>query len=271
MPVEAPNLEGRVFGSWRVLSSVYARRSKYSDTQKRRICWVCECTCGSGITKIIYPGALVSGDSKGCEVCHKVRWRESFEKRRLDFIGRTFGKWVVRSFAGKHKTALEWWCECTSCGLGYRKQTVTLISGRSKSCMKCGGVVRRAKPFMHLYYQMRTRVKDLTRCRRRSGRPFDAKTTISFKDFLEFTKINECHYCGRGIVWAAYHQDGLGQAYNLDRKDSSKGYETGNLVVCCQPCNWAKGSQLSYEEMVVIGNLRRLKRLHDETPLEMAA
>ena len=64
---------------------------------------------------------------------------------------------------------------------------------------------------------------------------------------LDFTKINNCHYCGDDILWVKH--TGTGQhRYNLDRKDSNKGYSKDNCVVCCKKCNYMKGSEFSYEE-----------------------
>ena len=42
-------------------------------------------------------------------------------------------------------------------------------------------------------------------------------------------------------------------AYNLDRKDSIKGYTKENCVVCCKRCNRAKSNLFSYEEWLEIG------------------
>ena len=51
-----------------------------------------------------------------------------------------------------------------------------------------------------------------------------------------------CHYCGCEI-----------EATGLDRKDNDKGYEVGNVVPCCLPCNNKKRTkpyQAFIEEMI---------------------
>ena len=41
----------------------------------------------------------------------------------------------------------------------------------------------------------------------------------------------------------------------IDRMDSLKGYEQGNMVLCCVRCNHIKGDFFTQSEMVKIGNL----------------
>ena len=48
-----------------------------------------------------------------------------------------------------------------------------------------------------------------------------------------------CHYCGCEI-----------EVTGLDRKDSNKGYEVGNVVPCCWDCNNKKRTK-PYEEFIV--------------------
>jgi hypothetical protein len=73
---------------------------------------------------------------------------------------------------------------------------------------------------------------------------------ISYEEFLEYTKIKECFYCGSKVTWSEHHPAKTGSwAYNLDRIDPSIGYTIGNLVVSCGNCNRAKGS-LTKEEFI---------------------
>jgi hypothetical protein len=83
---------------------------------------------------------------------------------------------------------------------------------------------------------------------------------LSFKDFLEFTKISQCHYCDRTVNWpkCSRRRDEKGNllrnksGYQLDRKENDKGYSLENCVVCCQKCNSIKGSSLNYKEMLLL-------------------
>lgn len=79
------------------------------------------------------------------------------------------------------------------------------------------------------------------------------ENTITYEQFLEFTKIGNCTYCNAEIPWRAYsilRGDYLSRAYFLDRKDNSSGYSKENCVVCCTVCNKIKGSYLTHEEML---------------------
>jgi hypothetical protein len=68
---------------------------------------------------------------------------------------------------------------------------------------------------------------------------------LSFEEFAELTQ-HDCAYCGGEL--SKY-------SYSLDRKDNAKGYEIQNVVPCCIRCNMVKSNILSYEEMVIIGNM----------------
>ena len=59
-------------------------------------------------------------------------------------------------------------------------------------------------------------------------------------DFLEFTKINCCYYCGNKVLWIPNAYKGTFKGYNLDRMNSSIGYTKENCVVCCKICNIMK-------------------------------
>lgn len=87
------------------------------------------------------------------------------------------------------------------------------------------------------------------------GRVFE----LSYDDFVSFTTTRNCHYCGNIVTWAEHTPEKIANGFrsNLDRKDNSVGYIVGNLVVCCWECNNAKSSRLSYDEMCVVGLMRR--------------
>jgi len=75
--------------------------------------------------------------------------------------------------------------------------------------------------------------------------------TITYKDFLEFTKIDKCHYCWTPIKWNArmmVNGKATSRAYQLDRVNNSLGYSVTNCVVCCHRCNDAKSNLFTYQE-----------------------
>jgi hypothetical protein len=77
--------------------------------------------------------------------------------------------------------------------------------------------------------------------------------SLTYEQFLAFTKIKECHYCASELPWQPYGKCGSSRTYNLDRKDNAMGYVAENLVACCGRCNYIKSNVLSYEEMLLLG------------------
>ncbi len=74
---------------------------------------------------------------------------------------------------------------------------------------------------------------------------------LTYEEFINFTKIDQCHYCLSNIQWQAYGTVGgnyTSRAYYLDRKDNTKSYSVENCVVCCTRCNKARSNSFTYEE-----------------------
>jgi hypothetical protein len=126
-----------------------------------------------------------------------------------------------------------------------RKSDLKKVSGRCRECTdKKNGVLssvrNRKKPFESLYNKF---VYDRKR--------FEQTCTITYEQFLMFTKFEECHYCAKKLEWSRFRIQDRSSRYNLDRKDSTGGYTVENCVVCCWECNELKGNRLTYGEMLV--------------------
>ncbi len=80
---------------------------------------------------------------------------------------------------------------------------------------------------------------------------------LTFEEFLTYTKIHACHYCGDKVIWAASRLGKGTSAGNLDRKDTNLGYSLENCVVCCWPCNQKKRHLFTYEQFLEIAILIR--------------
>jgi 5-methylcytosine-specific restriction endonuclease McrA len=96
------------------------------------------------------------------------------------------------------------------------------------------------------------------------AKTYGKSMSLSFEDFLTFTKVCECHYCGSTIEWQPYSRCGKAKssrAYYLDRKDNASGYSLDNCVVCCSLCNAIKSNKLSYQEMRILGGV--VKQIQD--------
>jgi len=139
----------------------------------------------------------------------------------------------------------KWLCQC-SCGkyitpYGYylRRQ-----GNNIKSC-GCQRRFQRKKPFEWIYNSLV-----------RSMKYRNILVNLTYEDYLEFTKINKCHYCEKEITW--YPHTLFKRKYNcninLDRKDNDIGYTKDNCVVCCWQCNELKGHRLSYDEMILLSS-----------------
>lgn len=117
--------------------------------------------------------------------------------------------------------------ECTDCGKELR---VRHLKRKSSKCSSC---CQKKKPFTSSYSNLRY-------CAKKKNLELD----ITYKDFLEFTKIKQCHYCYSLIEWkpSKYYK------YHLDRKDNDKGYLLDNCVVCCTKCNYGKSNRYTYYE-----------------------
>jgi 5-methylcytosine-specific restriction endonuclease McrA len=91
------------------------------------------------------------------------------------------------------------------------------------------------------------------------------KVALTYEEFVEFTKITNCHYCGASIPWQPYgvvRGKFTSRAYFLDRKDNDKGYSKENCVVCCTQCNSIKSNRFTYDEFLKLApSLSEIQRL----------
>ena len=166
-----------------------------------------------------------------------------------DYTGHRFGLLVaikripfgVTRPSGKKQTT--YICQC-DCGEVVERPAGVLVSGWTRSCGCLRKIknrdTKRKKPFSGAY-------RRLLYYANRSGKT----CSITYEDFLEFTKIEVCEYCGDRIKWEPYSVKGEGKSgttYFIDRKDNEIGYEIENCVVCCPRCNWGKSDLFTYEE-----------------------
>jgi hypothetical protein len=101
------------------------------------------------------------------------------------------------------------------------------------------------KPYHYIY----TKLKNQAKYRK-------IECSITYEEFLNFTKIDKCKYCGDNIVWEEHIESKTNRGgYKLDRKDNSLGYTKDNCVVCCKKCNWMKLDHVSYDLMIKLGKV----------------
>ena len=178
--------------------------------------------------------------------------------RATNLIGQRFGRLVVISQLPSKKynwgSKARWLCQC-DCGKTTEVTGRSLRVGHTKSC-KCYQIDKqRGRPFGWVYTRLLHNAKKVNRI-----------CEISYEDFLGFTKINLCHYCGEVIDWAPYQVNDSTARYYLDRKDNSVGYTKDNCVVCCPFCNIVKGKTLTHDEMLLLGDgLRKIQEKRKST------
>lgn len=168
-------------------------------------------------------------------------------KNLKDLVGRRFNRLLVENRAENRKKRTFWNCTC-DCG---KKVTVTgnaLIEGNTQSC----GCYKR--DLTSERHRRRPHEATYNALMARGHRP----CRLTYEDFLEFTKVGNCHYCDDVIPW----QPRYSSAYFLDRKDNDIEYTVENCVVCCKRCNWTKSNRFSYKEWIEMG--KTIKRLREE-------
>ena len=126
---------------------------------------------------------------------------------------------------------------CPECGveLFYTCNSALYNSIRKNTkCLSCSRKGRpssnRGDPYKSLYYMIKYHAPKYR----------NIECALTYEEFLEFTKIDKCNYCGNDIKWHAYCGNNRVGGCNLDRKDNSKGYSKDNCVVCCALCNYMK-------------------------------
>jgi len=154
----------------------------------------------------------------------------------------------IRDSSGHKRTW--YYFDCVSCGTEIKVRSDSLLRSSGK-CMSCA---QKKKPFESIY-------NGLFQDHRKT------EVILSYEQFLEFTKIDQCHYCGTYIPWVPYgvdHGKYKSRAYFLDRIDHFGPYSKENCVVCCTRCNKLRSNDFSYEEFLLIGKaLREINRLRN--------
>lgn len=170
-----------------------------------------------------------------------------------NLIGKKFGKLTVVARVSSRYNAIRWLCQC-DCGNQKEIRGSKLRTERTKSCGCSRTEWRKLRPYEYLYRRLIKSNQRLDKTNR--------GVTLSYEDFVRFTTLKQCHYCGTTIKWKMYSpRKGVAHGYYLDRKDNTLGYSKENCVVCCSLCNLIKGKTLTYEEMNCLG--KHVSQIHD--------
>jgi hypothetical protein len=181
-----------------------------------------------------------------CRSCYCKKWNLGKGRGKgrvytyIDLTGQMFGNWkAIAVEPGRYFRSMQWLCEC-QCELKTLKViSANTLKNPNRPNPSCGCIGKnRLRPYEALYNNLLHSNKwD------RTGR----LVYFSYEEFLEFTKIDKCHYCTSPIYWTKFNLLN-GSAYNLDRKNNDIDYTLNNCVVCCIRCNKAKRDFFSYED-----------------------
>lgn len=170
-----------------------------------------------------------------------IRRKRDF--RKLNLIGKVFGKLTVIDFAPKSKKCNNWSCKC-ECGKQCNISTGNLLSGNSMTCGCSHNREKEMSPSWRGYKNI-------------SGRTFCIMENNAIKRGIYFElTINQlgdlfekqdgkCALTGWKLILA---KDSTNTA-SLDRIDSSKGYIEGNIQWVHKDVNKAKNI-LSQKEFI---------------------
>ena len=255
----ALELTDRTFNRLKVIEKAKTRQG--SNWQ-----WRCKCRCGKEVT--VSGSNLITGNTTSCG-CARIKHGHS--KRANGSKSPEYSVW--------HKLICLCHCPTDAQFHNYGAKGITVCDRwRGEHGFENFLMDMKMKPPFHaLARKDKNRGFDPENCfwRTKAFRPFESlyrrakqenenrksrvckrKFSLTYEEFLEFTHINACHYCGWNIPWIDHNR----APYNLDRKDNQQGYSKDNCVVCCFECNATKGARFSYKEMFILGKaIRRIK------------
>jgi hypothetical protein len=219
---------------------VKCRTNRPTKVKDKRIYYLCICDCGN--EAIVSSTSLVSGHTKSCG-CLKHETPNSF----IDLTGKVFGKLCVIKRVENKGNQTYWLCKC-DCGNEKIIYGGSLIRGYTKSC---GCLV--SETFKKKYGESSLNKIYYTYVNGAEKR--NLSFSLTKEEFEKILKTN-CYYCGISPSNIQKNMFNNGDyIYNgIDRINSSKGYETDNVVACCWKCNRAK-SIMSYEEFIELVKL----------------
>lgn len=189
-----------------------------------QLLWLCRCDCGNH--KAVLGASLKSGNTKSCG-CATGRF--------VDEVGNRYGRLVVLSYEHDKRNGALWVCRC-DCGNEVVVRGGQLRRGITQSC----GCLRleRLKERISLPHGVAA-MKHVFDGMRRNARRRNLEWKLTDEQLILLTQ-KPCHYCGGLPVQIGRGVNGDFVYNGLDRVDSSKGYESENVVPCCITCNNAK-------------------------------
>lgn len=174
--------------------------------------------------------------------------------KRLDLIGKKYGKLTVISFSHIDKGSNSCWlCKC-DCGNEKILAGRNFTKGETTSC----GCVH--KEYMEIH---NAKINGLTKLpygeacfnvifRRYERNASTRKLTFALsKEIFKEIITKPCHYCGQepNVIQSMKGCNGDFTYNGIDRKNNKEGYLIENCLPCCSDCNWLKGSD-DYDKFI---------------------
>lgn len=91
--------------------------------------------------------------------------------------------------------------------------------------------------------------------------PFGVDRDAFINWYIETPKI--CEYCGIDVESNKAYRGHNSIRLTIDRKDSNAGYTMDNIVLSCAICNTTKSNVLTYEQMLIVGDMIKMNRINN--------
>lgn len=167
----------------------------------------------------------------------------------IDLTGKSFGRWTVISRSSDVKSHRIWLCSC-ACGHTQKVWGAHLTSGKSRGCSNC----RSPRGSASLYFKGVGEISATWWTNHvvrgyGSKRRKQIKCTISIKDAWNLFLFQDRKCALTGLELTFPTKTANGGTASLDRIDSSKGYELGNIQWVHKQINLMK-NKFSQDEFI---------------------
>jgi len=223
---------GRKIGAWEVVEAAEVRRGLQF--------WKCRCRCG--YERQFSTSYLNTGLPSRCPECRKSLRGTSEAELVGRLVGKTFGKYTVIELAGRNKYGTrQWRCRCT-CGQE-RLLGTSALSGNGKwKASQCPACLRLEMEIHSRTLEVPPRFwqRFLGQAARRGVR-----VSVSQEEALALFRqqAGRCALSGEPLHFTQLRTNfSRYTTASLDRIDSGKPYETGNIQWVHKKVNMMKGS-----------------------------
>lgn len=163
--------------------------------------------------------------------------------------GDVYGCFTLIEAVSSGTRGIAWRVKC-QCGREIVRNHYRLAKEPNVTCGRaCPLAQKRAWEWLYLLHQQQSAKREIV-------------STIRFDIFVSYSKM-DCFYCRD----SAKRPASCSVATNtLDRVNNERGYEDGNIVAACWPCNRMKGS-MSYTDFIchiekLVRNVNKLTTAH---------